>query len=162
MSICVCVHLQLILKTCTLLAVFAVGTMAKPKEDFSVKETSPNISATKNTMGPARASDLTEQMHFLFVKIVKARYLIGLADPYVELMLGNYKATTKFLEKKSNPEWDQVFAFKEEQIQASEFEIVVKNRADASSEIIGKLSFTISEAPLRVPLDSPLAPQWYC
>jgi hypothetical protein len=87
---------------------------------------------------------------------------IGLADLYVELMLGNYKATTKFLEKKSNPEWDQVFAFKEEQIQASEFEIVVKNRADVSSEIIGKLSFTISEAPLRVPPDSPLAPQWYC
>jgi hypothetical protein len=100
------------------LAVVAVGIMAKPKEDFFVKETLPNIKATKDAMGPARASDMTEQMHFLFVKTVKARYLIGLADPYVELMLGNYKATTKFLEKKSNPEWDQVFAFNEERIQA--------------------------------------------
>jgi hypothetical protein len=147
-----------------ILGVVAVGTMAKRKEEyFSVKETWPNISATKDTMGPARASDLIEQMHFLFVKIVKGRYLIGLADdPYVELVLGNYKATTKFLEKKSNPEWDQVFAFKEERIQASEFEIVVKNRADVTTEIVGKLSFIVSEAPLRVPPDSPLAPQWYC
>ena len=40
MHVYMCVHLQLILKTSTLLAVFAVGTMAKPKEDFSVKETS--------------------------------------------------------------------------------------------------------------------------
>jgi hypothetical protein len=54
--------------------IVAVSTMEKAIEDFSVKETSPNIRAMKDTMGPERASNLIEEMHFLFVKIVKGRY----------------------------------------------------------------------------------------
>ena len=82
--------------------------MTKPKEDFSIKETSGNISATKFTIGPATAYDLVEHINYLFVNILQARNLIGLAghntcDPYLEVKLGNYKATTRFLQKKSNP-----------------------------------------------------------
>ena len=71
--------------------------MTKPKEDFSIKETLGNISATKFTIG-----DLVEYINYLFVNILQARNLIGLVghntcDPYVEVKLGNYKATTRFL-----------------------------------------------------------------
>lgn len=140
--------------------------MTKPKEDFSIKETSANISATKFTIGPATAYDLVEHMNYLFVNILQARNLIGLAgpntcDPYVEVKLGNYKAMTRFLQKKSNPEWYQVFAFKKEHIQTAEVEVIVKDRANITNEIIGKVSFLVSDAPLRVPPDSCLAPQWY-
>ncbi|XP_075660738.1 FT-interacting protein 3-like [Castanea sativa] len=140
--------------------------MTKPKEDFSIKETSANISATKFTIGPATAYDLVEHMNYLFVNILQARNLIGLGgpntcDPYIEVKLGNYKATTRFLQKKSNPEWYQVFAFKKEHIQTAEVEVIVKDRANITNEIIGKVSFLVSDAPLRVPPDSCLAPQWY-
>ena len=142
--------------------------MAKPKEDFSVKEISPKIRAiSKYSMGPATSHDLVEHMSYLFVKIVMARNLIGLAGPntcdsYVELKLGNNKATTKFLENKSStPIWNQVFAFKKEKIHTREVEVVLKDKADITNEIIGKVSFLISNAPQRVPPDSPLAPQWY-
>jgi hypothetical protein len=87
--------------------------MAKPKEDFSLKETKPNISGMKNTSSSMTRHDFVQQMQFMFVKILKAKDLPGICDSYVELILGNYKSTTRFIEKKSNPEWNQVFAFKE-------------------------------------------------
>ena len=140
--------------------------MTKPKEDFSIKEISANISATKFTIDPTTAYDLVEHMNYLFVNILQARNLIGLAgpntcDPYVEVKLGNYKATTRFLQKKSNPKQYQVFAFKKEHIQIAEVEVIVKDRANIANEIIGKVSFLVSDAPLCVPPDICLAPQWY-
>ncbi|KAB1224792.1 60S ribosomal protein L6 [Morella rubra] len=74
------------------------------------------------------------------------------------------KGTTKFFEKKSDPEWNQVLAFKKERImriQASVLELLVRDKADGSSEMIGKVGFNISDIPMRVKLDSPLASQWY-
>jgi hypothetical protein len=62
------------------LAVVAVGIMAKPKEDFFVKETLPNINATKDIMGPARASDMTEQMHFLIYLVHSTNFLRKSSD----------------------------------------------------------------------------------
>ncbi|KAE8038136.1 hypothetical protein FH972_010676 [Carpinus fangiana] len=135
--------------------------MAKPKEEFSLKETKPNISGRKNTRSSMTRHDLVEQMQFMFVKILKAKDLPGICDPYVELILGNYKGTTRFIEKKSNPEWSQVFAFKKERIQASALELVVRDKADGSSNMIGKVMFNIGDIPMRVQPDSPLAPQWY-
>ena len=92
--------------------------------------------------------------------------MIGLAghntcDPYLEVKLGNYKATTRFLQKKSNPEQYQVFTFKKEHIQTAEVEVIVKDRANITNEIIGEVLFLVSDATLRVPPDSCLAPQWY-
>jgi hypothetical protein len=135
--------------------------MAKPKEEFSLKETKPNISGMQNTSSSMRRHDLVEQMQFMFVKILKAKDLPRICDPYVELILGNYKGTTRFIEKKSNPEWGQVFAFKKERIQASALELVVRDKADGSSNMIGKVMFNIGDIPMRVRPDSPLAPQWY-
>jgi len=136
--------------------------MAKPKEDFSLKETKPNISGMKNMSSTSMTRhDLVEQMQFMFVKILKAKDLPGICDPYVELILGNYKGTTRFIEKKSNPEWNQVFAFKKETIQSSALELVVRDKADGSNDMIGKVIFNIGDIPMRVQPDSPLAPQWY-
>ncbi|KAB1226335.1 Multiple C2 and transmembrane domain-containing protein 1 [Morella rubra] len=135
--------------------------MAKPKEDFSLKQTRPNISGTKSTSSPMNRHDLVEQMQFIYVKILKAKDLPNICDPYVELILGSYKGTTKFFEKKSDPEWNQAFAFKKERIQASVLELLVRDKADGSSEMIGKIEFNISDIPMRVQPDSPLAPQWY-
>lgn len=47
---------------------------------------------------PASSHELVEKMHYLFVRVVKARDLpskdlTGGLDPYVEVKLGNFKGT---------------------------------------------------------------------
>ncbi|GLT62356.1 hypothetical protein SLA2020_350010 [Shorea laevis] len=143
--------------------------MQKPPQnvEFALKETSPNI-------GPGAVSadklactyDLVEQMQYLYVRVVKAKDLppkdvTGSCDPYVEVKLGNYRGFTKHFEKKSNPEWNQVFAFSKDRIQASVLEVVVKDKDVVVDDFIGRLTFDLNEIPKRVPPDSPLAPQWY-
>lgn len=136
--------------------------------DFALKETSPNISAAGSVTGDKLSCtyDLVEQMQYLYVRVVKAKDLpgkdvTGSCDPYVEVKLGNYKGATKHFEKKSNPEWNQVFAFSKERIQASILEVVVKDKDFVMDDHIGKATFELNDVPKRVPPDSPLAPQWY-
>ncbi|CAA6660451.1 unnamed protein product [Spirodela intermedia] len=86
--------------------------------------------------------DLVEQMQYLYVKVVK---------------LGNYKGLTRHVEKNQNPVWGQVFAFFKERLQSNLLEVAVKDKDDA---IVGRVVFDLAEVPLRVPPDSPLAPQW--
>lgn len=110
--------------------------------------------------------DLVEQMQYLYVRVEKAKDLpakdmSGSCDPYVEVRLGNYKGTTKHFEKKTNPEWHQVFAFSKERIQSSMVEVVVKDKDLVKDDFIGRVAFDLNEVPTRVPPDSPLAPQWY-
>ncbi|OWM73476.1 FT-interacting protein 3 [Punica granatum] len=143
--------------------------MQKPPlpQDFALKETSPNIGAGA-PIGDKLAStyDLVEQMQYLYVRVVKAKDLpgkdvSGSCDPYVEVKLGNYKGLTKHFEKKSNPEWKQVFAFSKERIQASLLEVVVKDKDVVVDDFMGRVIFELHEIPKRAPPDSPLAPQWY-
>ncbi|XP_024925184.3 multiple C2 domain and transmembrane region protein 5 [Ziziphus jujuba] len=136
--------------------------------DFALKETSPNIGAGSTVTGDKLSCtyDLVEQMQYLYVRVVKAKDLpgrdvTGSCDPYVEIKLGNYKGVTKHFEKKSNPQWNQVFAFSKERIQASVLEVVVKDKDFVVDDFIGKVIFELNEVPKRVPPDSPLAPQWY-
>lgn len=136
-------------------------------EDFSLKETRPHLGGGKVT-GDKHTStyDLVEQMQYLYVRIVKAKDLppkdiSGSCDPYVEVKLGNYKGTTRHFEKKSNPEWNQVFAFSKDRLQASALEILVKDKDLLKDDFIGRVWFDLHEVPKRVPPDSPLAPQWY-
>lgn len=77
------------------------------------------------------------------------------------MKLGNYKGTTRHFEKRSNPEWNQVFAFSRDRIQASAVEVTVKDKDLVKDDFIGRVFFDLSEIPKRVPPDSPLAPQWY-
>ncbi|WMV52657.1 hypothetical protein MTR67_046042 [Solanum verrucosum] len=110
--------------------------------------------------------DLVEQMQYLYVRVVKAKDLpgkdvTGSLDPYVEVRLGNYKGTTRHFEKKSNPEWSQVFAFSKDRIQASVLEVNVKDKDFIKDDFVGCVMFDLNDIPKRVPPDSPLAPQWY-
>ncbi|CAN1158093.1 FT-interacting protein 3 [Linum perenne] len=143
--------------------------MQKPPQsvDFALKETSPKIGA-----GTIRGDklcctyDLVEQMQYLYVRVVKARELpskdvTGSCDPYVEVKLGNYKGITRHFQKKSNPEWNQVFAFSKERIQASVLEVTVKDKDVVMDDLVGRMLFDLNDIPKRVPPDSPLAPQWY-
>ncbi|KMZ74246.1 C2 calcium/lipid-binding plant phosphoribosyltransferase familyprotein [Zostera marina] len=112
--------------------------------------------------------DLVEQMFYLYVRVVKAKELppgpmSGSCDPYAEVKLGNYKGRTRHLENKTNPEWNQVFAFSKDRIQSTTLEVLVKDRDITAprDDHIGRVLFDLNEVPTRVPPDSPLAPQWY-
>ncbi|GAB4856862.1 FT-interacting protein 7 [Ancistrocladus abbreviatus] len=141
--------------------------------DYALKETSPYLGGGQVVGGrvvhadkTASTYDLVERMQFLFVRVVKARDLpamdvTGSLDPFVEVKVGNYKGVTKHMEKKQNPEWNVVFAFSKDRMQASILEVVVKDKDLVKDDFVGILRFDIHEVPTRVPPDSPLAPQWY-
>ncbi|CAN0891900.1 FT-interacting protein 3 [Linum grandiflorum] len=143
--------------------------MQKPPQpmDFALKETSPKIGAGAITGDKLSSTyDLVEQMQYLYVSVVKAKDLpskdvTGSCDPYVEIKLGNYKGITRHFEKKTNPEWNQVFAFSKERIQASVLEVTVKDKDFVQDDLIGRILFDLNDIPKRIPPDSPLAPQWY-
>lgn len=141
----------------------------RPPPEFGLVETRPPLAARMGYRGGDKTSttyDLVEQMQFLYVNVVKARDLptmdiTGSLDPYVEVKLGNYKGVTKHLEKNQNPVWNQVFAFSKTNLQWNVIEIVVKDKDFAKDDFVGRVSFDVVDVPLRVPPDSPLAPQWY-
>ncbi|CAB4286817.1 unnamed protein product [Prunus armeniaca] len=152
---------------------------APNQEDYKLKDTKPHlgerwphggIRGGGGWISSERATstyDLVEQMFYLYVRVVKAKDLptnpvTGICDPFVGVKLGNYKGKTQHFEKKTNPEWNQVFAFSKEKIQASILEVYVKDKAMVSrDDYLGKVVFDMNEVPTRVPPDSPLAPQWY-
>lgn len=149
------------------------------EEDFEVKEANLQLGEQWPSGGAyggrgwmsgermANTLDLVEQMFYLYVRVVKAKDLPPTAvtascDPYVEVKLGNYKGRTRHFERKTNPEWNQVFAFSKERIQSSTLEVFVKDKEMVGrDEYLGKVVFDLNEVPTRVPPDSPLASQWY-
>ncbi|KAM7260382.1 hypothetical protein ACFE04_016123 [Oxalis oulophora] len=147
-------------------------TSAQPA-DYALKETSPFLGGGRVVGGrvihpdkTASTYDLVERMFFLYVRVVKARDLpsmdlTGSLDPFVEVRVGNFKGITKHFEKKQNPEWNQVFAFSRDRMQASTLEVVIKDKDLMKDDFVGILRFDVNEIPLRVPPDSPLAPEWY-
>ncbi|XP_022742797.1 FT-interacting protein 1-like [Durio zibethinus] len=152
---------------------------ANQKEEFKLKDTKPQLGERwphggmrggGGWISSERATstyDLVEQMFYLYVRVVKAKDLptnpvTGNIDPYVEVKLGNYKGKTQHFEKKTNPEWQQVFAFSKEKIQSSILEVFVRDKEMVGrDDFIGRVIFDMNEIPTRVPPDSPLAPQWY-
>ncbi|CAH2033632.1 unnamed protein product [Thlaspi arvense] len=155
----------------------AVMQMQVPRQnpEFQLIETSPPLAARRRQSYYYRNSgdktsstyDLVEQMHYLYVSVVKARDLpvmdvSGSLDPYVEVKLGNYKGLTKHLEKNQHPIWKQIFAFSKERLQSNLLEVTVKDKdLLTKDDFVGRVHIDLTEVPLRVPPDSPLAPQWY-
>lgn len=141
--------------------------------DFALKETSPFLGGGRVVGGrvvhkdkTSSTYDLVERMYFLYVRVVKARELpsmdvTGSLDPFVEVRIGNYRGITKHFDKNQSPEWHQVFAFSKERMQASVLEVVIKDKDLIKDDFVGIVRFDINEVPLRVPPDSPLAPEWY-
>ncbi|KAM7472473.1 hypothetical protein LguiA_010656 [Lonicera macranthoides] len=142
-----------------------------PNEDFNLRETSPSLGGGRvpGNDKVGTAFDLVEQMHYLYVRVVKAKELEAKEgddsshpDPYVEVKIGNYVGLTKHFENKPNAEWNQVFALLKDRIQSFVVEVMVKDKDnDSRDDFIGRVCFDLSEIPKRVPPDSPLAPQWY-
>ncbi|CAI8589273.1 unnamed protein product [Vicia faba] len=141
--------------------------------DFALKETSPFLGGGRVVGGrvvhkdkTSSTYDLVERMYFLYVRVVKARELpsmdiTGSLDPFVEVRIGNYRGITRHFDKNQSPEWHQVFAFSKERMQASVLEVVIKDKDLIKDDFVGIVRFDINEVPLRVPPDSPLAPEWY-
>jgi C2 domain len=140
--------------------------------DYQLRETSPSLGGGRVIGGRIISNnkpgtyDLVEKMQYLFIRVVKARDLpamdvTGSLDPYVEIRLGNYRMRTQYFNRNSRPEWDEVFAFPRERVQASGLEVVVKDKDIVKDDFVGRLWFDLQEVPTRVPPDSPLAPEWY-
>ncbi|XP_071931640.1 FT-interacting protein 3-like [Coffea arabica] len=139
-----------------------------PSEDFDIRETSPALGGGRGSGNDkvGTAFDLVEQMHYLFVRVVKAKELPtkdgnGTPDSFVEVKLGNLRSETKHLKNVSNPEWNQVFAFLSDRIQAPAVEVLVRDKNRNGDDLIGMVVLDVMDVPKRVPPDSPLAPQWY-
>lgn len=142
------------------------------KNEFGLTPTSPPIPALLRRMGFSRHDktsstyDLVEPMHFLYVRVVKAKDLptmdiSGSLDPYVQVRLGNFLGSTKHFEKQQNPVWDETFTFCKEHMQSHQLEIIVKDKDLVKDDFVGRVKFELVDLHLRVPPDSPLAPQWY-
>ncbi|XP_027337165.1 FT-interacting protein 7-like [Abrus precatorius] len=132
--------------------------------EFNLKEISPNIGANNLTgNGGIRTSgDLVEISLFLFVRISRGRDLVGYRDPYVEVNVGRFKGTTLCIKNNSHPEWNQIFALHQTQIQSEDtLEILVKNNVLRHDQCMGRISFAVSDIPTRFPTDGTLAPQWH-
>lgn len=129
-----------------------------PSDEFGIRETRPRLAGRR-----AGGYDLVERMEYLYVRILKARDLkwSGSFDPLAEVKLGSYSCATRHIEKTTSPEWNDVFAFSRERIQASFLDVVLKGKGFAKDDFVGRLRFDLADAPLRVPPDSALAPQWY-
>ncbi|KAG4384986.1 hypothetical protein GLYMA_12G001500v4 [Glycine max] len=152
--------------------VMLMQQIPRQNPEYSLVETSPPLAARLRYRGGGGGDkisttyDLVEQMNYLYVNVVKARDLpvmdiTGSLDPYVEVKLGNYKGLTKHLDKNQNPVWKQIFAFSKDRLQSNLLEVTVKDKDIGKDDFVGRVMFDLTEVPLRVPPDSPLAPQWY-
>ncbi|XP_010543299.1 PREDICTED: FT-interacting protein 1-like [Tarenaya hassleriana] len=134
------------------------------KDDFSCKKIFPKIgggraNSTKDKL--TSSFDLVEEMHFLYIEINRViNCPAGTCSPFVELTLGNYRASTRTLPTGPDMEWNQAFAF--DKTKGDVLEVVLKDGRSPEYRVIGKISFKlVIDIPTRVPPDARIAPQWY-
>ncbi|KAJ8528921.1 hypothetical protein K7X08_030661 [Anisodus acutangulus] len=116
--------------------------------------------------------DLVEKMHYLFVRVVKARSLPTVGNPVVKIAVSGSHVVSKPSRKTVLFEWDQTFVFGRDApddsslLEVSVWDPLSAKSFDPTSDVaghvfLGGICFDVSEIPLRDPPDSPLAPQWY-
>ncbi|XP_073317654.1 multiple C2 domain and transmembrane region protein 16 [Primulina huaijiensis] len=113
--------------------------------------------------------DLVDKMHYLFVRVVKARSLPTTGRPVVKITASGCHVISKPARKTNFYDWDQTFAFNRDSPDSSTIlEISVWDPLNATSsndmaghDFLGGICFDVGEIPLRDPPDSSLAPQWY-
>lgn len=115
--------------------------------------------------------DLVDKMHYLFVKVVKARHLPTNGNPVVKIVVSSHHLKSRPARKSSTSsffEWDQTFAFGRDAPESSSIlQVSIWDppggpmRPSPDYKFFGGICFDITEIPLRDPPDSPLAPQWY-
>lgn len=128
------------------------------------------ISDASDNVSMERPSfDLVEKMHYLFIRVVKARALPTPGNPVVKIVASGSQVISKPARKNMLFEWDQTFAFASESADSTSLlEVSVWDPLISSSttdmaghNFLGGVCFDVAEIPLRDPPDSPLAPQWY-
>ena len=122
--------------------------------------------APSECMSIERSSfDLVEKMHYLFVHVVKARYLPTNGNPVVKIAVSGYNVTSRPARKTTLFEWNQTFAFSRDAPDSSpilEVSVWDPVTSDVGGRcLLGGVCFDVTEIPVRDPPDSPLAPQWY-
>ncbi|CAA7061434.1 unnamed protein product [Microthlaspi erraticum] len=133
----------------------------------SVSETASYTSEISDVSTIERSAfDLVEKMHYVFVRVVKARLLPTSGSPITKISLSGTMIQSKPARKTSTFEWDQTFAFLRDSPDLSSSPILEISVWDSptgtdTSHFLGGICFDVSEIPLRDPPDSPLAPQWY-
>ncbi|KAJ4960474.1 hypothetical protein NE237_020384 [Protea cynaroides] len=110
--------------------------------------------------------DLVEPVHYLFIRIVKARDLSANGSPYVKIRYGSYSVKSKPAihrpgEPSGNPEWHQVFRIGYNRLDAANSTLEISVWGGTSEVFLGGVCFDLSDVPVRDSPDSPLAPQWY-
>ncbi|MCI44947.1 C2 domain-containing family protein, partial [Trifolium medium] len=97
---------------------------------------------------------------YLFVRVVKARYLPTNGSPIVKISVSGHNVNSKPARKTTLFEWNQTFAFtRDAQDSSPILEIIVWDSPEP--RLLGGVCFDVNEIPVRDPPDSPLAPQWY-
>ncbi|XP_059280879.1 multiple C2 domain and transmembrane region protein 16 [Lycium ferocissimum] len=152
-----------------------VCNIAGPRPISRASSVSSFISdAASDRSGPIERSsfDLVEKMHYLFIRVVKARSLPTVGSPVVKIAVSGSHVVSKPARKTVLFEWDQTFAFGREApdssslLEISVWDPLSAKSFDPTSDVaghvfLGGICFDVSEIPLRDPPDSPLAPQWY-
>jgi len=108
--------------------------------------------------------DLVEKMHYLFIRVVKARYLPTNGNPIVKISVSGHDVNSKPARKTTTFEWNQTFAFARDTHDSSPIlEITVwdPQTIEENRSLLGGVCFDVNEIPVRDPPDSSLAPQWY-
>ncbi|KAJ6826647.1 putative protein QUIRKY [Iris pallida] len=118
--------------------------------------------------------DLVDKMHYLFVRVVRARSLPGDAKPHVRVEALGRNVSTATARRGAFFEWDQTITFPRDgptsAADPSTLEVSVWDlppgsdvtTADAADKhFLGGVCFDVSEVPARDLPDSQLAPQWY-
>lgn len=159
----------------------SLGSMPEVKLSNDINVTGPRpISRASSVIfsdagsGPIEPSsfDLVEKMHYLFVRVVKARSLPTVGCPVVKIVVSGSHTVSKPARKTVLFEWDQTFAFGRDApdssslLEVSVWDPLSAKSFDPTSDVaghvfLGGVCFDVSEIPLRDPPDSPLAPQWY-
>ncbi|KAG4137403.1 hypothetical protein ERO13_D07G069600v2 [Gossypium hirsutum] len=150
-----------------------VRVLKRPNGDYSPREIVCNKTqgdnATVAGVGGAEKIHpygLVEPMHYLFVKIVKARRLAPNEAPYVKIRTSNDYVKTKPTiyrpgEPTESPEWGKVFYFGYNKQESANATLEISVWDSPTENFLGGVCFDLSDVPVRESPDSPLAPQWY-
>ncbi|KAK6139747.1 hypothetical protein DH2020_026507 [Rehmannia glutinosa] len=140
-----------------------VNNINAPQPISRVSSVSSFMSDQSDRSSIERSSfDLVEKMHYLFVRVVKARSLPTAGSPLVKIAVSGCHVISKPARKTTFFDWDQTFAFNRDSPDSSTIlEVSVWDPLSGGHDFLGGICFDVGEIPLRDPPDSPLAPQWY-
>ncbi|KAK6139783.1 hypothetical protein DH2020_026459 [Rehmannia glutinosa] len=140
-----------------------VNNINAPQPISRVSSVSSFMSDQSDRSSIERSSfDLVEKMHYLFVRVVKARSLPTAGSPVVKIAVSGCHVISKPARKTAFFDWDQTFAFNRDSPDSSTIlEVSVWDPLSGGHDFLGGICFDVGEIPLRDPPDSPLAPQWY-